>query len=531
MPANASPSSRSAPHCRRVQAVLLGALLLGGGVREACAQGSAYEQLQTFSGLLSQIRLNYVDSVTTQHLVRGAIDGMLASLDPHSYFLAADDASRLDAWRLGRLAATGVLVEDVDGAITVQSVYPGSPAASAGIAPGDRILAVNDSVVAGLSAPAVQSRLVGERGSRVRILLERGSRFEPETVSVRVKNEDIRPVSVPVARTLPGGIGYVRLDEFMAESGRELQRAIGRVVRGDQKRLILDLRGNPGGVVTAAVDIASLFFARDRVVFRARGRRRDVARDYLTEHDGPYRDVQLVVLVDEHSASAAEALAGSLQDHDRALILGRRTFGKALMQMPFLVPPNADAVWLTVGWILTPSGRLIQRRYKGLSAAQYWQMAGHGGAAADTVETYHTDGGRTVRAGGGILPDSLLPGPPSLPVWWTTAADSGYLTAVADSVAQSLRSQNLDQERWYTSPGEWTGRLIPPLLARARARLGVRGQLDSAVEARMARALAARVAMVLWGSDADDDLRLRNDADVAAAVAVFPRLDAMLARH
>jgi carboxyl-terminal processing protease len=178
-------------------------------------------------------------------------------------------------------------------------------------------------MVTGLSAAAVQSRLIGDRGTRVRIFLERGPRLEPERLAISLKNEDIRPVSVPVARTLPGGIGYVRLEEFMVESGRELERAIDRVAR--DRKLILDLRGNPGGAVIAAVDIASFFLRRGQLVFRSRGRRRDVAREYTTERDGRFRDMQLIVLIDEHSASAAEALTGSLQDHDRALVIGRRS--------------------------------------------------------------------------------------------------------------------------------------------------------------------------------------------------------------
>src|SRR5438105_2484665 len=187
MPTTGCPSF---PRRSAILALLLALPLAGAG-----AQNSTYEQLQTFSGLLGQIRLNYVDSVTTTRLIRGAINGMLASLDPHSYFLPSNESSRLEAWRAGRLAATGVVVERTDDAITVESVYPRSSAANAGVSPGDRILTINDSVVAGEPAPSVQAMLIGERGSRVRVTLERGSRFEPETVSVRLKNDDLRPVS------------------------------------------------------------------------------------------------------------------------------------------------------------------------------------------------------------------------------------------------------------------------------------------------------------------------------------------------
>jgi carboxyl-terminal processing protease len=493
------------------------------------AQSSSYEQLQTFSGLLNQIRLNYIDSVTTTHLVRGAINGMLASLDPHSYFLAHDDATRLNAWRSGHLAATGIGVDEADGAIVVQSVYPRSPAARAGVAPGDRIIALNDSAVAGLSAEAVQSRLIGERGTRVSVLLERGRRFEPETVSVRIRNDEIRPQTVTIARTLEYGIGYVRLEQFLPETGRELHDAVSHAMQELPHRLILDLRGNPGGVVEAAVDVASLFLTRDQLVFRTTGRRRDVAHEYRTQRDGDFKDVELVVLIDENSASAAEALAGSLQDHDRALLAGRRSFGKALMQQVFVVPPNDDAVWLTVGYVLTPSGRLIQRRYRGLSVAEYSHQAGRSGAAEDTVTEFHTDAGRVVRAGGGIRPDTILPAPAPPPAWWVAAADSGFIIAVADSVAGSLAPDRATRQSWIASPLEWQARLLPPMLARVRQRLGVRAEIDTAVAARMALHLAARVAEVRWGTEAEDELLINNDPDVVTAVQLFPRLRAMLA--
>jgi len=528
MTSRSTTSTSAGNRIPRGAALAVLALTIGGPLS---AQSSAYEQLQTFSGLLSQIRLNYVDSVTTQRLVRGAIDGMLSTLDPHSYFMGRNDALRMDAWRSGRLAATGISVEDVDGTITVQSVYPRSPAARAGVAPGDRILTLDDSTVDGKTAAAVQVRLVGEKGTRVRLLLERGPRMEPETVSVRVRNDDIRPQSVSVTRSLGQyGIGYVRLDEFMVGSADEVRQAVERVARAQPRRLILDLRGNPGGVVTAAVDIAALFLPRGQLVFRSHGRRRDVDHEFRTERDGPFRDMQVIILIDEHSASAAEALTGSLQDHDRALVLGRRSFGKALMQQIFEVPPNGDAVWLTVGYILTPSGRLIQRRYRGLSEAQYYALAGRGGVAEDTTAEFHTDAGRVVRGGGGIRPDSVLPAAPPLPVWWIAAADSGFLTAVADSVAQTLASDNAAKEQWFSSPATWRERLMPPVLARAHSRLGIHADPDSAVAARMSRALAARVAEVRWGLDADDDLRLRSDPDVTAALAMFGVLPRMLLR-
>jgi carboxyl-terminal processing protease len=235
------------------------------------------------------------------------------------------------------------------------------------------------------------------------------------------------------------------------------------------------------------------------------------------------------VLIDEHSASAAEALAGSLQDHDRALLLGRRSFGKALIQTAFFVPPGGEVLMLTIGHVLSPSGRFIQRRYAGLATEQYYSLAGQGGTAEDTLKVYHTDLGRVVRGGGGIAPDAPLPRPAPLPVWWSVAADSGFDNAVADSVALSLPATPAARAAWLAAPNRWRTTLLPLFLTRVRTRLRVPALTDSALDVRLSRILAARVAEVRWGLDAYDELVARSSTDVQAAIGYFPRLHELLA--
>ncbi len=509
------PSRRAARAC--ALAIALTAI-----PRALPAQASTYELLQTFSGLLNQIRVAYVDSVSAQQLMRGAITGMLASLDPHSYFLEHDQSARLEAWREGRLAATGIVVEGVDGGITVAAVIAGSQAERAHVAPGDRIVSIDDTSVAGFAAERVQALLVGERGTRVRLRLERGPRFEPDTISLSVRNENIRPRSVTREQTLAGTIGYVRLEEFNRGAGRELRDAIDRVARGpDPRRIIVDLRGDPGGVLVEAAEAASLFLSEGQLAFRTRGRHPDANQEFPVRRNGRWRDARVVVLIDQHSASAAEAMAGALQDHDRAMILGRRSFGKALVQRPFLILPAGDVAWLTIAYVLTPSGRLIQRRYRGMTAEQYAALAGTSGAPTDSAPAYRTDAGRVVRGGGGITPDSALPEPASLPLWLAAAADSGFVDAVADSVAAGLAADPAARAAWAADAPRWEAQLLPPLVERARARLGVTARVEPAQARRIARAMAARVAEVRWGTEASDELLVRSDPDVAAAVAVL----------
>ena len=512
---------------------VLGALLSGSpAVRLSDAvaqQRSAYEELQTFSGVLNHVRLNYVDSVTYTQLVRAAIDGVLRALDPHSLFFSRDDWERRNALERGELAVTGLSFEAVDSAITVLSVSPRSPAARAGILPGDRLATLNDTAVAGLDVEKIALRMAGEKGSKVRLQFERGPRLEPDTFTVTLKRDFLRPQSVSIARMADSATGYVRLEEFGPTAADEVHRALKDLKGKGMRRLILDLRGNPGGYVIAAVELASEFLPKGTVVFRTRGRKKDVDTTYTTKRDGDFRELPMVVLIDGYSASAAEALSASLQDHDRALILGRRSFGKALMQADFLVLPNGDDLHLTIGYVLSPSGRFIQRRYHGLAVEQYRTLAGRGGAPEDTLQLFHTDNGRPVRGGGGVAPDVTLAPPPALPVWWSVAADSGFDFAVADSVALALPATPAGRDAWMTSPQQWRVRLASPFLDRVRARLHVTAQVDTALEARLAHILALRAAEVRWGVEARDEFLVRASGDVWAAIGYFPRLAALLA--
>jgi carboxyl-terminal processing protease len=511
----------------RIRSLSCAAILAVGAAAPLAGQASSYEELQRFSAVLNHIRTNYVDSVTYSGLVRSAIDGMLRSLDPHSWFATTEDYERLNALERGELAVIGLRVETVDGVPTVLTYKAGGPAARAGVRPGDRIRAVDGQPVAGLSERDVALRLAGEKGSRVTLLLERGPLLEPDTFTVSAKRAFLSPSSaVSIARMVGPETGYVKLDEFSETSADDVAAAIGKLKGRKARQIILDLRGNPGGVVTEAVALASQFLPEKTLVFSTRGRKKAVDEDFRTSRSGRFTDLPLIVLIDAGSASAAEAFAGSMQDHDRALILGRRSFGKALMQTGFVVP--SGFVELTIGHVLTPSGRYIQRRYQGLAVKQYYASAGTAGAAEDTAAVFHTDHGRPVRGGGGILPDVPLPGPPGVPAWWSVAADSGFDEAVADSVAQTLPADAGGRQSWLTSPGVWQARLLPPFLARVRSHLKVAAVSDSTVNAYIAAQLAARAAFVRWPPDGGEEMMLQTDPDVAAALTYFGRMDGLL---
>lgn len=494
--------------------------------RLAAQQRSAYEELQTFSQVLNYIYHSYPDSTSYSALVRSAIDGVLRSLDPHSYFESRLDFERFNRLDRGELAITGMALEDVDSIPTVLALYPKGPADRAGVEAGDRVAAINDTVVAGLDIQTVRLRLAGEDNSKVRVKFFRGPRLEPDSFTVTMKRGFLKARYVSSAQMADSITGYVRLEEFSGKPA-EVHDAVKGLIKKGARQMILDLRGNPGGSVVYAVELVSEFVPKNTVVFTARGRRRDVDTAYVTKRDGDFRDIPLVVLIDDHSASAAEATAASLQDHDRALLIGRRSFGKALEQVPFFLN-SGDVLMMTVGHIVSPSGRVIQRQYHGLAVEQYYAFMGKSGAEQDTAQTFHTDAGRLVRGGGGVVPDIVVPRAASFPVWWSVAVDSGFEASVADSVANTLPATTAGREAWMGARADWSARLLPPFLNRVRSRFHIAAQTDSLLDRLLAANLAYEVALVRWGPDAGEEFVLRNSADIRVALENFPKIRALL---
>src|SRR5690606_30672907 len=234
----------------------------------------------------------------------------------------------------------------------------------------------------------VAVQFLGDKGTRLRLTLERGARLDPDTVAVTLRRAVIDPRVVPPPRMAAPGIGYVRLAQFTPGAPKALSDAIRKARDLGARQLILDLRGNPGGSLAAFAEIAGFFLPENVELFHADGRTRAVRDTAFTHEKGRFATLPLVVLVDEGTASAAEILAGTLQDHDRAVVVGRRTFGKALMQSA-LPLPGGDVVWLTTGRIVLPSGRLIQRTYQDINRSQYRARAGTA-ASADSVREYRT---------------------------------------------------------------------------------------------------------------------------------------------
>jgi hypothetical protein len=295
-------------------------------------------------------------------------------------------------------------------------------------------------------------------------------------------------------------VGYVRLAQFGAKASDELEEAVKKV--GFNKGLIVDLRNNPGGRVQAALEVAQLFLRKETLVFRTDGRKSDADQEYRAKRTGPFLDAPVILLVDGGTASAAEALAVALQDHRRARLVGRRTFGKALVQAPFFLK-TGDVIWMTIARVFSPNGRLIQQDYTALSPEAYYAMA-------------HADSSK-----GGVMPDLHVQSI-TYPTWWTRALASGITYTVADSVAATLPNTPAARNAWLSTPEDWQRQLLPPLFARLQQSAPRADEnLKPDVRAAISRMLAIRAAEVRWGLDAALELMLASDPDVRAAQALL----------
>jgi carboxyl-terminal processing protease len=467
----------------------------------ARAQETTYEQMQLFSGVLSHVRLNYVDSVDSGRMIQASIRGMLGALDPHSYYMSRQEFDLRARWDRGELGSPGFGVDDGQDGVTVTAVAADGPAARAGIQPGDRVVRIGDVLVRGMRARAAEAALLGDKGSKVRMTLERGDRVTTDTFVVTLKRAVVKRRVIGVARLAAPRTAYVQLNAFTPTAPEELARAIRKL---DARELILDLRGNGGGDMEAMTAIASSFLPEGAQIFRTEGRRKMGNQVATAKKRGAFLKLPLILLIDAGSASASEILAGSLQDQHRALIVGRQSFGKALVQTS-LPLPNGDVLWLTTARILTPSGRIIQRRYEEMDVVQYLDRAGKAG-----------------ERDGGIQPDVIAPAPDELPGWFAAATEAGLEIAVADSVAASLPATDEARRAWMADSAGWD-LLVTPFMDRVRSRLGT-GAAPAPLRARLGHLLGHRVAATKWGEDGAGEFVTRNDPDVKVALAQVARL-------
>lgn len=391
-------------------AVLLSALVGGMLGRSAQATEDRVPQhYQAFSAALQAIEQNYADDkVPADRLVYGAINGMLQTLDPHSSFMDPKSYAQMRERQEGRYYGLGITIQVLDGDITVYRLFEGSPAYTTGIRRGDVIAEIEGENTKGWTSEDAVNKLRGPRGTYVKIAVRR--KGLDDLIPLQVMRDQITMPAVSASFMIDKETGYVRADDFAEHTDEEVGTALETLTQKGMKRLVFDLRSNPGGQLDQAIRMANRFLHKGQKIVYTRGRVPNSDQDYPATEDGEYTEIPMIVLVNRNSASASEIVTGALQDHDRALVVGETTFGKALVQSIYRV--EGAGLALTTARYYTPSGRLIQRPWDG-AFDEYLTYT-----LKDQAERQHTpdqlkktDGGRSVYSGGGVEPDKRFDGP------------------------------------------------------------------------------------------------------------------------
>jgi len=391
--------------------VVVSALVGGLYGRSALAtQDRVSEHYRVFTAALTAIESQYVEKPDSERLVYAAIGGMVQTLDPHSSFLDPRTYAQLRERQEGRYYGLGITIQVIDGDITVVSLFEGSPAYRKGIRRGDVIARIGTEETKGWTSDRAVKALRGPKGSFVEIGLRRAG-FD-QLIPLSVERDEIQIPTIRGVFLIDDRTGYVRLGDFSETTDRDLGRAIDELAAKGMKQLLLDLRDNPGGPLDQAIRVSNRFLPRGDMIVYTRGRINNADQDYRASENATVPALPIVVLVNRNSASAAEIVAGALQDHDRALVVGETTFGKALVQSIYRIS-NGAGLALTTARYYTPSGRLIQRPWDGAfdEYLTYTLRDQDRPREHATAQLKYTDAGRKVYGGGGIEPDKFMPGP------------------------------------------------------------------------------------------------------------------------
>ncbi len=361
-----------------------------------------YKSIDVFSKVYKEVAINYVDSLNPDDVMRSGIDGMLRSLDPYTVFIGEKENDEIDLVTTGKYGGVGISIGLRDGYITIINLLEGYSAAKQGIEVGDRIIEIEGKQTKGMTLESVRLLVRGVPGTEVKMKIEREGEKKPiEFVLLR---EEISVRNVTYSGYVENGIAYIRLERFTRTAGEDIRAAIKELrTKGELKGLILDLRDNPGGLLESAVEVLSKFVAENSFIVSTRSRKIDSERKYYTTETPMLKDVPLVIMVNRYSASASEIVSGAIQDLDRGVIIGAKTFGKGLVQTITRLTENSS-LKMTTARYYTPSGRCIQE-------IDYWHRDKDGNTTTvpDSLRReFRTANNRKVRESGGIMPDTVV---------------------------------------------------------------------------------------------------------------------------
>jgi carboxyl-terminal processing protease len=443
--------------------VMIGGMFFGFKLHQQTGSRESFFKQNKKSSLqeaLDLIQGRYVDSVKMDSLQDDALNDVMSHLDPHSVFIPASNLGEMNEDLQGKFPGIGIEFSIFSDTVHVLYVVPEGPSEKAGLQIGDKILKVNDSSVVSkiLPSASIRKMIRGAGGSKVNLTVMRGN-----TIRQVVITRGLIPLpSLDASYMLEPSVGYIRLNKFSETTYAEFMRAFENLQKEGMQKLVLDLRGNGGGFITQATNIADEFLDGEKLIVYTEGSNIK-KQEYKASKEGVFEKGKLVVLVDELTASASEIIAGALQDHDRATIIGRRTFGKGLVQEQYGLS-DGSALRLTVARYFTPSGRSIQRPYdkgKKVYMEELYNRYENGELlTADSIhftneKPYRTMGGRTVYGGGGIMPDIFVPIDTSL---YTKSVTRLYLDGRFNNFVYNYYIRNVSEFSQYKSPADLAAR-------------------------------------------------------------------------
>lgn len=511
--------------------IWLGAYLQPVGPSYTINVGGASENARKITNLLNYVAEEYVDSIDMDGLTEEAIIRLLDQLDPHSGYIPARDLAAMNQPLQGNFDGIGVEFNIIRDTIVVVAPISGGPSEKLGIMAGDRIVSIEDTTVAGIGIrnEDVIAKLRGLRGTRVRVSILRGG--QKSLLDFTITRDKIPIYSVDAGMMVRPGVGYIKVSRFAATTYDEFYEKAAMLRKLGMRKLILDLRGNPGGYLNAAIAISDEFLQKGQLIVYTEGRKRARQESFATSKGG-LEDVEVAVLIDEGSASASEIVAGAIQDNDRGTVIGRRSFGKGLVQEQAELP-DGSAVRLTIARYYTPTGRCIQKPYA--NDEDYYGDLYHrldqgelyeaDSIKVDEEDRYVTPGGKVVYGGGGIVPDVFVPLDTSdYSVFHNRLISNGLLREFALELATERKQElsRFSDVDAFKSGFQVRDSELDRLIALGRGR-GINPTPEQIAHARrgIVRNLRALIARSRWNGDGYHSVVNEDDMAVLEALRVL----------
>jgi carboxyl-terminal processing protease len=491
--------------------------------RETEPAGSVYQQARLFDDVLAHVADYYVDSLDERQLYQMAIDGMLDQLhDPYSVFLKPEDFRQLSEATTGNYSGLGIQIDVRGGWITVVAPLPDTPAERAGIQTGDLIVALDGKSTEGWKQDSAVKALRGPAGTNAELQIRRAGIDKAITYKLTRANIHIRSVDPRITMMLDDRVGYIALSPVSESSTRDVSLAIDTLLKQGMKSLIFDLRGNPGGLLDQGVAVSDLFLDPGKAIVETRGRAPGSSHEFSDTKPQLWPRLPIVVIVNGGSASAAEIIAGALQDHDRAVLIGTPTFGKGLVQSFWRLTPETGLKLTTARWF-TPSGRTIQRMTRSEAEQEAQVIAAQRGqdTKIDSTQVFHTDAGRTIFGGGGIRPDIYV-----VPDTFTTA-ERGFVKALGDKIplfrdALTAAAIELKEGNRLAAPNfTVTQGMVDDIVRRLRSKgADLPDSVIAGARTLITQELGYEAARYVFGRSAEFRRRIGDDEQIKRAVAL-----------